>query len=371
MSSKTTTAPSVPTLTSEQVTAPIFDLPDKYQENPEQLKNLLERVKALRIDIDNPIAETETLVRIETSPILKVGSLMFVSGQAGSRKTTALTLLAADCIRPNHIPNSPFNVARPLKVLFIDPEQHPADTQKINQRCARLIGEEYVKSYLSVYPLVSFPTTEIPIIVEELIKTDRPDIVIVDNVMQMGNGAVMDIDKAEILLRNLRRLAVQYNAAFIGVIHTNETGDKKQGGRARGHGGSEATREADLVVNFVEDESETLSVAHIKKSRWKKPAKWAVSIDENGTPIYVDAPTETETKSNNPDTYREIAESIGILGLSHSELKQMIIDTRQKSETTAKKYISAMLQSGVIAKVNGRYYSASNAPENEATDQPF
>lgn len=337
----------LPDLTEQEVKPTIFDAPENYTES--QLDSVMQRVRAKRIDANKPLPEPELLMGMGNAPILRRGSLCFVCGQAGSRKTSALTLICADMMKPSHIPNSPFTIPRPLKILYIDPEQHEGDTQRINIRIKSLIGSD---ESIDTYPLIEFPTDLIPYIIEQLLRDGNYDICVIDNVAQMGKGIIMDIDKAEELVRNLRRLAVTYNCGFFGVIHMNE-GAKTN--RPRGHGGAEAVREGDLVWQFIEDSGKDFSVAEALKARLLKPQKWAISIDERGLPYYHDA-IPTSPQLPNSDKYATIVEKIPINGMSYAELQKLISDTSGVALSTAKSWITTMDKNKVVDKILGRYY---------------
>lgn len=356
-----------PQLTGEEIKPAIFDTPEKYA-TPQAVEDLMKGVLAKRVDLEHPTPRPELLVSMGKAPIFRVGSLMFACGQAGSRKTSALTLMAADMIRPGLIPNSPFTITRPLKVLYIDPEQHPADTEFINDRVRRLIGSD---EGIFTYPLVEYPTETIPLIVEQLVKYHRPDVTIMDNVAQMGSGVIMDIDRAEMLMRNLRRLAVTYSTAFVGVLHINETQDKAAKGKPRGHGGSEAVREADLVMRFVEDEGETFSQAEAVKARMLKPQKWGIAIDAEGLPYYHAIEIEAPKPKHNPDKYANIVALIPPTGISYTDLYRKMHKEADLTEATAKRWIKDMVTAKAIVSYNGLYYSPSNAPQKSEEDLPF
>lgn len=372
---------AVPELTEEHIAPPVFEVPDGYTDD--SLRSIMQRVFAKRIDANKHIEEPELLLSMGDAPILRRGSLCFVCGQAGSRKTSALTLVCADMMKPGHIANSPFKISKPLKILYIDPEQHEGDTQRINIRIKHLIGSD---AMIDTYPLIEFPTDILPYIVEQLLKQRKYDVCVIDNVAQMGKGIIMDIDKAEELVRNLRRLAVTYQCGFFGVIHMNEGARTN---RPRGHGGAEAVREGDLVWQFVEDNGKTFSVAEAIKSRLLKPQKWGVGIRSEqveingeiktiGVPYYTTTvaatPTATHTKTSNPDRYDKFVALIPNNGITTNDLGRAIdkcngkeVSAKSKPSRGAYTTISEMASSEVnaIVKVNGLYYAINNAPDEE------
>ncbi len=362
MSDKATVS-GLPTLTSQKVNPAIFPLPEGCDKD--KFAAIMADVLTKRIDVTKPIPEPELLIGMGSAPILRRGGLCFVCGQAGSRKTSALTLLCADAMRPGYVKDSPFTIPKPLRVLYVDPEQHAGDTQWINQRIAKLIGSD---QYIDTYPLISYPTELLPCIVEGLMSRKEYDICVVDNIAQLGKGIVMDIDKAEDLVRNLRRLAVIYNCGFIGVIHMNEGNYTK---RPRGHGGSEAVREGDLVLQFVEDKNEDCSFAEAIKARKMKPGKWCIAIDNNGLPYYKELPKVAEKTPKNLDEYAKIVEKIPTFGMNFNELRDAVVEVRKIKPTTAKDYPGKMVKAGAVRFENGRYYRPTSTVVETETEIPF
>lgn len=373
-----------PDLTEEKVNPAIFEAPEGYTED--SLRSIMQRVRAKKVNVNNPIEEPELLIAMGEAPILRKGSLCFVCGQAGSRKTSALTLVCADMMRPGHIQNSPFTIKRPLRILYIDPEQHEGDTQRINLKIRYLIGSD---EGIDTYPLIEFPTEVLPYIIEQLLKSGNYDVCVIDNVAQLGKGIVMDIDRAEELVRNLRRLAVIYDCGFFGVIHMNEG---QRTNRPRGHGGAEAVREGDLVWQFIEDNGKTFSVAEALKARLMKPQKWGVAIRTEsvmvngksiklGVPYYCNASVETKTtpKKTNPDKYTKYLDLLPLTGISANDLGRAIdklegkdVKKGQKPSRSAYTIITQMSSEevGLIIKMNGLYYATDKAPE-ESPELPF
>ena len=343
----------------------IFPYPDNPQEL-EKLQEILERLLEKRISLDSNIVEPEPLISLKDAPILYRGSLCFISGQAGSRKTSGLVLLCADMICHEKIIDSPFTIPNSLNILYIDTEQIKFDTQRIVKRVSHYAGYESTQQNLFVYPLLGYSIELNPSLVEYLIVHHRPDVVIIDNVSHMGEGVIMDLRVAELLLRNLRQMAEKYNTAIICVLHTNEGSSINS---PRGHGGSEAVREADLVLMFSDVPEENYSKVSTIKARRKKPEYWGVSIDNNGIPYYHEIiPTRTSTHfTKNNDSKKQIDYTkyfaiIPITGIKYNDLARRIdeMDGREikknKPSKTAERRINEMKSINLIYDRNGLYF---------------
>lgn len=356
----------------------IFDVPDGATD--EVMEAVVARMLATRITEDSEFEEPETLLSMASNdaPVLRANGLAFICGQAGSRKTTGLTLMCADMIDPGKIPNSPFKVSRPLKVLYLDTEQAPVDTNRIMKRAKSLVDDT---SRLILHSLTEFAVAYIPTLLERAVEVYKPDVVVIDNAAQIGMGNVMDIDRAEILIRNLRRIAVAYNAAVLGVIHVNENESRatKNGKQTpRGHVGRESVRQADIVLQFLDNESALYSEAEALKHRYLKPDKWGVAIDADGIPCYVDLTQSTladmehasaGAATGNPDTYAKVLSQIPPTGMAPSELHACVNAIKPMAKRNQERWVAEMVKAQLIIKVKGRYYktieSHENADENE------
>lgn len=348
------TQSKLPQLQSAKVVADIFEVAD---EDRNLLNSFLANLKPL--DLDNPPEDPEQLLMEDDAPILHAGSIAFIFGRAGTRKTTALTLLAADLIKPDTIENSPFTIKRPLRVLYIDTEQADFDSIVINRRVMQLVG---TNEGLKTYSLLGAQPRIIPAVIQELIKKDSPDVCIIDNVADVGSGLIMDIEKAEVTLRNLRSLAVTYHCGILGVLHSNENENSRS---PRGHEGSEAVRRSDIVLQ-IKSEDEALqqySTVEAIKSRRKRPQKWAVAIDEQGMPYYrvlSDEDLQPAKVSRNPDKYAQIIAKIPAAGCSHTQLTSIITTISNKSKPTADRWIKEMRDAKIITLFESRYYKTGS-----------
>lgn len=345
--------------------ATVFPYPHNKDEQ-EKLQKILDNLLDKRISLDSNIEEPDPLISLKDAPILYRGSLCFISGQAGSRKTSGLVLLCADMICHEKIIDSPFTIPNSLNILYIDTEQIKFDTQRIVKRVSHYAGYQLTQQKLFVYPLLEYSIELNPCLVEFLIVYHRPDIVIIDNISHMGEGVIMDLKVAELLLRNLRQVAEKYNIAIIGVLHTNEGSSINS---PRGHGGSEAVREADLVLMFSDVPEENYSKVSTIKARRKKPEYWGVSIDNNGIPYYLEILQTNKTtqfkRYNNSlkhIDYTKYFNLIPITGIKYNDLARRIdeMDGREikknKPSKTAERRINDMKSMNLIYDRNGLYF---------------
>lgn len=331
---------------------------------PEEFVTWKQRVKAdMRADPTKPKDVPAPVLLLRDECILRRQRIVLITGCAGSRKTSALTLLCS-AMQGSSL-TTEMTAPGSLKGLYFDTEQNPDQTDRVINRVIKATGKTFDTVGLEVYNLLELPRQMIAPMIEELAKESRPDYIIIDNTTDTVE-TTMDDAVAEQAGYQFRQIAKKYNLCLIGVVHSNEG---KGDGTPRGWIGKELLRRADVLL-FLTNKGD-YSTASFKKFRdGKAPAEFSVYIDdESGLPMLGQPEPSTQAKTaSNPDKYANIISKIPIMGYSYSELKDDIIRETGKSPQTAERWISAMIKDDVVSLRNGRYYDPAKAvpePENE------
>lgn len=346
-----------PTLTAEEVKPTIFIAPESAKDYTALLEQVI-------INPDNPEPEPEALLTLQDTPILWRGGKSFICAVAKARKTTTLTILASILCGRDETAHG-FKAKPGCKVLYIDTEQARTDSQRILFRVANLCNKEAKSLPLQVLSLNKLNPESIRGVIEAAVITYRPDVVILDNWTDCVTSVMDDIECTE-FSRKLRELAEVYNIGVFSVIHANESARNDDKPNFRGWGAEEA-RKSDLTL-FLKDMGD-YSRATFGRCRGKRPDNFAISIDTAGLPYFY---TEPEApKPTNPDKYADILTKIPRTGLTFGELQKITHEVTGKAESTSRDWVIRMEKSGVVIKLNGRYYRPSEAPESEAEELPF
>lgn len=331
---------------------------------PEEFETWKQRVKAdMRADPTKPKDVPAPVLLLRDECILRRQRIVLITGCAGSRKTSALTLLCS-AMQGSSL-TTEMTAPGSLKGLYFDTEQNPDQTDRVINRVIKATGKTFDTVGLEVYNLLELPRQMIAPMIEELAKESRPDYIIIDNTTDTVE-TTMDDAVAEQAGYQFRQIAKKYNLCLIGVVHSNEG---KGDGTPRGWIGKELLRRADVLL-FLTNKGD-YSTASFKKFRdGKAPEDFSVHIDDvSGLPMLGQPETSTQAKiASNPDKYTNIISKIPIMGYSYSELKDDIIRETGKSPQTAERWISAMIKDDVVSLRNGRYYAPSKTvpePENE------
>lgn len=361
--------PILPELTEAPVTS-IFGFTSEQQER------FAEIAKRCLIDPRTPEPRPQTILSLNGVPMLWRGSKHIVCGVSKARKTTYLTLITAILCGKNETERG-FKVHGDVRVLYLDTEQARYDTQEILNRVAHLVNQpaENLSNVLQVASLNSNSHEEIKGVMEYLIATTNPDVVILDNWTDCV-ASVMDDTCCVEFSKQLRTLAESYKIAIYSVIHANESARKDDRPDLRGWA-KEESRKSDGTT-FLKDMGTHSQVSF--RVRHKPPTSFAIGFDENDVPAIIDTTTNEEaTKDNASDKYASIVEAITEHGASYTELIALIRNstTPKIPETTAKYRVRKMIDAGVIVKRQGttpkdsRYYKPQMTEKKGAEELPF
>ena len=335
--------------------------------NPEEFEAWKQRVKAdMRADPTKPKEVPAPVLLLRGDCILRRQRIVLVTGNAGSRKTSVLTLLCSAMQGSSLTPEmtAPGN----LKGLYFDTEQNPDQTDRVINRVIKATGTDFDSVGLAVYNLLDLPRNYIAPAIEELVKEFRPDYVVIDNTTDTVE-TTMDDTVAELAGYQFRQIAKKYNLCLIGVVHSNEG---KADGTPRGWIGKELLRRADVLL-FLTNKGD-YSTASFKKFRdGKAPDEFSVYIDdESGLPMLGQPKISTQVNAtSNPDKYADIVKNIPLMGFSYSELKDEITRNSGKSPQPAERWISTLSKDEIVIVRNGRYYDPAKAVPATENELPF
>ena len=316
----------------------------------------------MRADPRKPKDIPSPVLMLRGECILRRQRIVLVTGCAGSRKTSVLTLLCSAMQGGKVTPD--MSAPGTLRGLYFDTEQNPDQTDKVINRVIRATGTDFETVGLAVYNLLDLPRNYIAPAIEELVKEFRPDYVIIDNTTDTVE-TTMDDTVAELAGYQFRQIAKKYNLCLIGVVHSNEG---KTDGTPRGWIGKELLRRADVLL-FMTNKGDYSTVSFKKFRDGKAPDEFSVYIDnKSGLPM-LGQPKAKET--SNPDKYAVIVSKIPPMGFSYSELKDETTKAIGRSPKTAERWIATMSKEEIVIVRNGRYYDPTKSVMKSENELPF
>lgn len=333
---------------------------------PEEFETWKQRVKAdMRADPTKPKEVPSPVLLIRDECVLRRQRIVLITGCAGSRKTSVLTLLCS-AMQGSSLTTG-MTAPGALRGLYFDTEQNPDQTDRVINRVLKATGKPFDTVGLEVYNLLDLPRQKIAPMIEEFAKESRPDYIIIDNITDTVE-TTMDDTVAELAGYQFRQIAKKYNLCLIGVVHSNEG---KGDGTPRGWIGKELLRRADVLL-FLTNKGDYSTVSFKKFRDGKAPEEFSVYIDdENGLPMLGQPETTQAKASYNPDKYAHIVKDIPVIGLSYSELRELVMQRGNVKKTMAENWITTMKSSNIVCYKDGRYYDPAKTTSEHENELPF
>lgn len=226
------------------------------------------------------VPKPESVFAMDGISVFSKKSISTLIGKAKAGKTTCTAWVTAQILNNK------------LKVLWIDTEQGLYYSSRTQSWVLSIQGRIENKD-LSFYDLkIHAPNVRIEM-VEHLIQTFEPDMVILDGIRDL----VFDINEpkeATNVTGSLMRWADTFDCHILSILHQNKGNE-----HARGHLGSEMINKSETVIKVEKDEQKKLTVCTPEFTRGEPFPIFAFDRDAAGMPQIVNyQPTITASESN-------------------------------------------------------------------------
>lgn len=257
------------------------------------------------------------------------------------------------------------------KVIYIDTEQHPRNTCKLYRRSCLIGGMDnwnYHDERFQCYHLRGKRPEQIADFVEYIGRTETPDVIFIDGVVDMVHD-FNNLEESGECVRRLMDLSKVLDCAIPCVLHVNPNSDKM-----RGHLGTILSQKASDVISCIKEKEKSGNVTfNVEQTdtRNKDIRQFAFVIEDykdgHGDFIAVPVPPHISVKCKT-DSDEIMAQALDREFLRYNELVEAIraIDSKM-SERTAKRRITDASNAGIIAKdpYTGKYRYVGLDLENE------
>lgn len=273
------------------------DAPSDLQQQQEQFYRNI--VLPRLLSFLRPYPPEVCLFEIEGVPFMAKGDLCAIKAKQKQGKTTALSLMATTLLVGQW---GRLRATQPEnKIIFIDTEQKPQDTQLVYERIMTLAGRPLADDYdhLQVYTLRTLDPVEMLRLIEEIIRREHPDVVFIDGIVDLIAN-FNEVEGSQQLIHQLIRLAsadvTGQDTALVCVLHTNKNDDDHN---MRGHLGTMLSQKSGIVLE-CQKQGDIFTVRNAD-SRHRPVPQWSFTYNREGQ--LVDGDEELER-------YREEARSI-------------------------------------------------------------
>jgi len=254
------------------------DEPTDLQRQQEQFYTDI--VLPRRLSFLHPYPPEVCLLSIDGVPFIAKGDLCAVKAKQKQGKTAALSLMATALLAGRW---GRLQALLPAcKVLFIDTEQKPQDTQLVYKRIMQLAGRPLTDDYdhLQVYTLRTLDPVEMLRLIEETIRRERPDIVFIDGIVDLIAN-FNEVEGSQQLIHQLIRLAsadvTGQDTALVCVLHTNKNDDDHN---MRGHLGTMLSQKSGNVLECIK-QGDIFTVRNAD-SRHQPVPQWTFTYTRDG-----------------------------------------------------------------------------------------
>jgi hypothetical protein len=267
-------------------------IPVKNNDEKLTVKYDLEAIKKLGVTLSNQYKEMKPVIKIGEAVFAVNGDISFTSGLPKAGKSTITRFMIATALMP-FIPPEHDTISirseycQGRKVIYLDTEQNPADTQKM------------IASILDIAGLDEQPENFIALNLRECSHSENMDYLkslfhhyndaylwIIDGVTDFLPSANDETAGNEII-RYLMKMSSVNDTCIVCLIHENSGNGN---GKMRGHIGSEAARKCQGAISIsYEDDKKVHSIksTYFRGSKRIEPIYW--QFNDNGKPVSCDA----------------------------------------------------------------------------------
>lgn len=321
-------------------------------------KDTLQELSNNKFDFNKEVAEPIPVCTIGDQKILTIGNLGVIAGRAKSGKSAIIQSIISGAMakeeNKNYLGVNVESNPKGLAVLHFDTEQSSYDYTRKVRNCIYDAGYQDNVPFFHSFHLLEFTPWERMRYIEHMV--DYYDmvhggiyLVVVDGVADLIKS-VNDEESANQIVDKLHKISTEMNCAVLLVLHMNP-----DGGKTRGHLGSQLDRKAESVI-LIEKDGDTCTInprycRNASFSSLSMPQfKWS---DDLRKFVYLgEKPLVSRT-----DKRRAESEDILIdakkerIQWTRPELRDVICEKAKVGRSAAYDWINFMIEEGLINEV--------------------
>ena len=208
------------------------------------------------------------------------GSIVAITGQAKSRKTTALAAIVASSLCDAEIINFRLNTGI-KKVVFLDTEQNKEIFQRTQRRIMHLAGLRGDPQNYEAWQVRGLTVDERLQHLRQIIEQYGNNLgaVVIDGLVDLCTDFNTSAAANE-LINEVMQMSDKTGAVFFPVLHQNEGSQKM-----RGHLGTELKNKCDGLITFAKDETTGYTIVSCKAGREFPFPNFEFTQNEFGYPV--------------------------------------------------------------------------------------
>lgn len=268
-----------------EVDALVNSVAQQESEEERQERERLAKLEACVVSLRANFPPDDDLLEINDERCFARKELIAIKAKAKQGKSTLEMILIATLLCGQWHYVRRLADVRP-RILYIDTEMKPADTQLMNRKAMHLaeLPETEDVPEATFINLRRQTADECQQALTDLLKKYHPDIVFIDGIVDLLLN-FNDLEESQALIRKLLALAEEFNCCLVNVLHTNKAIDDHN---MRGHLGSFLTQKASLVFNCKKDPASHIVTVSCSESRHAPIPDFTFAFDSEGYPISAD-----------------------------------------------------------------------------------
>ena len=345
-----------------EVDALVNSVAQQESEEERQERERLAKLEACVVSLRTNYPPDDDLLEINEERCFARKELIAIKAKAKQGKSTLEMILIATLLCGQWHYVRRLADTRP-RMLYIDTEMKPADTQLMNRKAMHLaeLPETEDVPEATFINLRRQTADECQQALTDLLKKYRPDIVFIDGIVDLLLN-FNDLEESQALIRKLLALAEEFNCCLVNVLHTNKATDDHN---MRGHLGSFLTQKASLVFNCKKDAASNIVTVSCTESRHAPIADFTFAFDREGYPISADELLQKKEEEKakekamakqkmNDDRYQVVFDALTDLGGSakNSDLKRELHKRLKLSECSCNRIIQELVNKGRLHKLD-------------------
>lgn len=311
--------------------------------------------ESYEVDLSKEYPPVDFLLKHNDVGILPRGELIAVTGKAKSGKSYMLSMLTAALLGWDDILSSFTALCPGIKILLCDTEMHSSNVAERARKTLRAAGLNALQSHPNyrILSLRELSHAERFDTIEDALKSFKPDITIIDGVVDLL-ADFNSVEESKACVGRLMRLSSQNKCAIVSVLHENKSA---MDNNMRGHLGTELTNKCSEVYSLKHNPPARQYTVVQTMCRNRPADNWAFTIDEAGMPeIAVQATSESKASKKDREGLSIFAD---IFSDSDSMTYTALVDEYMKragcAKITAKRHIKDRVERGELQTVNGLY----------------
>ena len=353
-------------LVNSQVQA-VLDIVDEAVNQKSEREQRLELLEELRISSQTEVEPEKFALSVDGVGFFGISDLAGLKGKQKAGKGACLKVCLA-ALLGGKVFRVKSELTEPL-ILYGDTEQKGSDVQQIVDEAIRLSGRDanYVDEHLFVFSLRRRSYEALFEDVKLLIETYRPQVVIIDGLVDMIRS-FNDEPSSRELIKNLMLLCEEHECSIVAVLHENKS---LEDANMRGHLGTVLAQKAGSVLQCQKLSSGVISVS-CPDARHGTMPEWHIAFDEKGHIVDADELFRQQQEERQQERAENslakakalIQERVGIMQdilreaggyLTRTELKNRLMEKTGLKDSRIYEVINSSLGTDIVEK-NGFIY---------------